>query len=147
MANEQIKIGNVSFYKADIKDTSVVYKNGEKFNCVWLQNGTKMEFKDQKRDANAGVTTGYDSGNDGKYGTGFSNITGLYVEGSNGNDYYHVSNCEDYNIDVKDGRADEVRILQHGTAPGTVNADSADTVDFVDDSMINMNEGFFIRKE
>ena len=104
--SDQIKIGNVLFYNNDIKSTSVVYRNGEKINCVWLNNGTRMEFKDQKTDSKASVTIGNDLGNNGKYGTSLYGITGLYLEGTKDSDYYHVAHCEDYNIDVKDGNTD-----------------------------------------
>lgn len=146
---DSVKIGNVSFYKSDIKSTSVTYKNGEKINCVWLNNGTKMQFKDQKADSRASVTTGYDAGNENKYGTGFSNITGLSIEGTDKNDYYHIFNCQDYNVDVKDGKKDEVRIAgDTKNLNGTVNADVSDKVNFVDTSKImSMSEGFFMRTQ
>ena len=147
--SEQIKIGNVSFYSSDVKTSNVTYKNGEKINCVFLKNGTKLEFKDQKADSKASVQMGYDSGNDNKYGTGFIGIKGLSIEGSQSSDYYHLTNCDDYNINVENGGKDEVRIHDMSNkVNGTINADYDDKITFShNDKFINMNEGFFIRKD
>lgn len=148
--SDQIKIGNVSFYKNDVKHSSVTYKNGEKINCVWLNNGTKMEFKDQNTNDRAEVVTGQYAGeNYGPYGTGFSGIKGLHIEGTKNNDFYHITNCDDYDVNVENGGNDRVRVFNsNGKTNGTINADPNDNVEFVDGSgFINMNEGFFIRKD
>lgn len=147
--SEQIKIGNVNFYSSDVKTSNVIYKNGEKINCVFLKNGTKLEFKDQKADSKASVKMGYDSGNDNKYGTGFIGIKGLSIEGTQSSDYYHLTNCDDYNINVENGGKDEVRIHDMSNkVNGTINADHNDKITFSNnDKFINMNEGFFIRKD
>ncbi|MBP3924689.1 hypothetical protein J6E39_05545 [bacterium] len=147
-----LTIGNVSFYKDDIKSSSVVYQNGEKLNCVFLKNGTKMWFKDQEKDARAGVDTGRDAGNNNKYGTGFSNIKGLTIEGSDKEDYYHVFNCEDYNVFVQDGQKDEVRVVDNTKDPksrnGNIYSDTNDNVNFVDArKAMSMSEGWFIRNK
>ncbi len=145
---EKIMIGNVSFYSTDVKTSNVTYKNGEKINCVFLKNGTKLEFKDQAADSNASVQMGYDTGNNNKYGTGFVGIKGLSIEGTQASDYYHLTNCDNYNINVENGGNDEVRIHnKNKDFNGTINADQGDNVTFSKNSkFINMSEGFFIRK-
>lgn len=148
MSNDSLNIGGVHFSKGDVKTSSVIYQNGQKINCVWLQNGTKLTFSDQDLNARAYVRTGYDMGNDSKYGTGFLNIKGLSIEGTNKDDYYHVMNCPDYNINVQGGGKDELRVVQRNETPdkGNITADNMDDVDFVDASQnMSMSEGFFIK--
>lgn len=144
---EPIKIGNVSFYKDDVKSSKVIYQNGEKINCVWLKDGTKIEFKDQDPKADAEVKTGYYAGeNYGPYGTGFEGIKGLHIEGTDKDDFYHLSHCEDYDVNVENGGNDRVRIF--ASQKGRITSDNNDKVEFADNTgWINMNEGFFIRKD
>ncbi len=148
MANEQISIGNVSFYKCDIKSSNVRYQDGQKINCVFLRNGTKMEFKDQKAESKANVVIGQDmSVNGQKFGTKFESIKGLYIEGTNKDDYYYLSHCEDHQVNVENGGQDEVRIVNHGKQKGTINADYNDKVSNLDLNNvhnISMNEGHFM---
>ena len=123
---DKIMIGNVSFYSSDVKDSKVTYKNGEKMNCVFLKNGTKLEFKDQTSDSKPSVQMGYDSGNNNKYGTGFVGINNINIE-NGGNDEVRIHNkMKDFN--------------------GTINADQGDKVTFSKNSKyINMSEGLFTR--
>ena len=145
MAIDKIKIGNVQFDSADVAKSSVVYKNGEKLNCVFLKDGTKLTFKDQDN-PRASVQTGRDMGT-GRDGTGFSNIKGLTIEGTEKPEYYHLFNCDDPTVNVEAGGDDIVRVA-HKTPQqkGTITADSNDKVEFVDVSkMMSMSEGWFTK--
>ena len=146
MADEQISIGNVSFYKCDIKSSNVRYQDGQKINCVFLKNGTKMEFKDQRAESRANVVIGQDmSANGQKFGTKFEGIKGLSIEGSNRDDYYYLNHCEDHYVNVEGGGQDEVRIVNKGKPKGTINADYDDKVSNLDlNNGFSMNEGFFM---
>lgn len=147
----KISIGNVSFYKNDVKESSVVYKDGQKLNCVFLNDGTKITFKDQKADANASVTMGNYGGPtqlENKRGTGFFGIQGLTVEGSNYDDYYHLFNCDDFNVDTRGGGHDEVRVFNNNgkNTNGVLKTDGNDRTSTEDNPrIINNSEGFFIR--
>lgn len=151
---DKINIGNVSFYKNDVKESSVQYKNGEKINCVFLKNGTKITFKDQKADARASVKTGaYAGGNDKlgiQNGTGFFGIQGLTIEGSNYDDFYHLFNCDDFNVDTRGGGQDEVRVFTNNGKHinGQLKTDGNDATSTEDNPQyMNMNEGFFIKRK
>ena len=150
----KINIGNVSFDKNDVKESMVQYKDGQKLNCVFLKNGTKITFKDQKADAHASVKTGsYAGGSEAdamKLGTGFFGITGLTIEGSNKDDYYHLTDCEDFDVDTRGGGSDTVRVFNHSdhkVLNSRIRNDSNDIVSAADDKeFMNMNEGFFIKR-
>ena len=147
----KISIGNVSFYKSDVKESSVMYKDGQKLNCVFLNDGTKITFKDQKKDANASVEMGtYQDptqlGN--RRGTGFFGIQGLTIEGSNYDDYYHLFNCDDFNVDTKGGGHDEVRVFNNNGkhTNGVLKTDGNDRTSTGDNPVIvNGSEGLFFR--
>ena len=147
----KINIGNVSFYKSDVQESSVEYKNGEKINCVFLSDGTKITFKDQKADANASVEMGVYGGPtqlENKRGAGFFGIQGLTIEGSNYDDYYHLFNCDDFNVDTRGGGHDEVRVFNNNgkNANGELKTDGNDRTSTDDNPKItNNSEGFFIR--
>ena len=147
----KISIGNVSFYKSDVKESSVMYKDGQKLNCVFLNDGTKITFKDQKKDANASVEMGNYMGPtqlENKRGTGFFGIQGLTIEGSNYDDYYHLFNCDDFNVDTKGGGHDEVRVFNNNGKHinGELKTDGNDRTSVEDNPQIsNRSEGFFVR--
>lgn len=147
MAIDKITIGKVKFDAADVAKSSVIYRNGEKINCVFLQDGTKLTFKDQDN-PRASVCTGHDMGT-GRDGTGFSNIKGLTIEGTEKPEYYHLFNCDSPTVNVESGGGDIVRVA-HRTPEqkGTITADTNDTVEFVDVSkMMSNSEGWFIKME
>ena len=150
----KINIGNVSFDKNDVKESSVQYKNGEKVNCVFLKNGTKITFKDQKADAKASVKTGSYAGGSTesgrKLGTGFFGIQGLTIEGSEYDDFYHLCNCDDFNVDTRGNGHDEVRVFNNNGKHinGILKTDEHDKTSVEDNpKYINMNEGFFIKSK
>lgn len=149
--NDTLLIGNVRFYKADVKDTSVKKDaDGDNVYSVFLKNGTQIKFRDQEADAHAQVTLGYDQGNKGKYGTAFSGIVGLSIQGSNEDDYYHLYDCDYYYLDVTNGGKDEVRVVNTKGEPesATIKNDSADKVYNVDISHgISRSEGWFTRNK
>lgn len=145
---DEIFIGQVHFNKNDVmryeKGTA---QNGKTLYSVFLKNGTKMRFYDQSPDSDARVMIGHDIGNNGKYGTSFSGIKGLTIEGSRKDDYYHLRDCDYYKVNVTGGGSDEVRVVNTNGAPknATVNRDSVDNVYTVDTSHgISMSEGFFV---
>lgn len=145
---DEIFIGNVRFNKSDIvKSTTSRTADGSKLYSVFLKNGTKMHFYDQSANSNARVIIGYDVGNENKYGTSFAGIQGMVIEGSDKDDYYHLWNCDYYEVNVKNGGKDEVRIVNTDGEPqsATVNNDYQDNAYTVDTSQhISMSEGFFI---
>lgn len=145
---DEIFIGNVRFNKSDIvKSTTSRTADGSKLYSVFLKNGTKMHFYDQSANSNARVIIGYDVGNENKYGTSFAGIQGMVIEGSDKDDYYHLRDCDYYEVNVKNGGKDEVRIVNTDGEPqsATVNNDYQDNAYTVDTSQhISMSEGFFI---
>lgn len=53
--NNTIKIGGVTFNKADVKSSEVVVKDGKKMNSVFLQDGTHVEFPTQSADNKSSI--------------------------------------------------------------------------------------------
>lgn len=147
--NDTLLIGNVRFNKDDVKSSSVGKdSDGDNVYSVFLKNGTQIKFRDQKASAKAQVTVGYDQGNEGKYGTAFSGIVGLSVQGSDKDDYYHLYDCDYYYLDVTNGGKDEVRVVNTKGEPksATIKKDSADKVYNVDTSHgISRSEGWFTK--
>ena len=145
---DEIFIGNVRFNKSDIvKSTTSRTADGSKLYSVFLKNGTKMHFYDQNANSNARVIIGYDVGNENKYGTSFAGIQGMVIEGSDKDDYYHLRDCDYYEVNIEGGGKDEVRIVNTDGEPqsATVNNDYQDNAYTVDTSQhISMSEGFFI---
>lgn len=150
MGENDISIGNVRFNKNDVKSKSVsIDKDGDNIYSVFLKNGTSISFRKQDKDANASVTVGYDMGNNNKYGTAFSGIVGLSIQGSDKDDYYHLSNCDYYDIDVKGGGNDEVRVFNPMYEPDYANItkDAGDNVKTINGKDgFSMSEGFFVEK-
>lgn len=148
MGENDISIGNVRFNKNDVKSSSVKQDaDGDNIYSVFLKNGTQIKFRDQKADSKAQVTIGYDMGNENKYGTAFSGIKGLSIQGSNSDDYYHLRDCDYYIVDVTGGGKDEVRVVNTMGDPksATVKSDTRDNAYTVDTSHgISMGEGWFI---
>ena len=150
MDANKISIGNVSFFKSDVKSSTTIHQNGEKLNCVFLQNGTKITFKDQDKNARAGVKTGTYGGTTklgGQNGTGFFGIKGLTVEGSKKDDFYHLTNCDDFDVDVRGGGNDEVQVFNNNgkSVNGVIHRDGGDEEIIKDGGIIDMNEGLFMR--
>ena len=145
---DEIFIGNVRFNKSDIvKSTTSRTAEGLKLYSVFLKNGTKMHFYDQNANSNARVIIGYDVDNENKYGTSFAGIQGMVIEGSDKDDYYHLRDCDYYEVNIEGGGKDEVRIVNTDGEPqsATVNNDYHDNAYTVDTSQhISMSEGFFI---
>lgn len=145
---DEIFIGNVRFNKSDIvKSTTSRTADGLKLYSVFLKNGTKMHFYDQSANSNARVIIGYDVGNENKYGTSFAGIQGMVIEGSDKDDYYHLRDCDYYEVNIEGGGKDEVRIVNTDGEPqsATVNNDYQDNAYTVDTSrQVSMSEGFFI---
>lgn len=145
---DEIFIGNVRFNKSDIvKSTTSRTADGSKLYSVFLKNGTKMHFYDQSANSNARVIIGYDVGNENKCGTSFAGIQGMVIEGSDKDDYYHLRDCDYYEVNIEGGGKDEVRIVNTDGEPqsATVNNDYQDNAYTVDTSQhISMSEGFFI---
>lgn len=145
---DEIFIGNVRFNKSDIvKSTTSRTADGSKLYSVFLKNGTKMHFYDQSANSNARVIIGYDVGNENKYGTSFAGIQGMVIEGSDKDDYYHLRDCDYYEVNIEGGGKDEVRIVNTDGEPqsATVNNDYQDNAYTVDTSrQVSMSEGFFI---
>ena len=145
---DEIFIGNVRFNKSDIvKSTTSRTAEGLKLYSVFLKNGTKMHFYDQSANSNARVIIGYDVGNENKYGTSFAGIQGMVIEGSDKDDYYHLRDCDYYEVNIEGGGKDEVRIVNTDGEPqsATVNNDYQDNAYTVDTSrQVSMSEGFFI---
>ena len=145
---DEIFIGNVRFNKSDIvKSTTSRTAEGLKLYSVFLKNGTKMHFYDQNANSNARVIIGYDVGNENKYGTSFAGIQGMVIEGSDKDDYYHLRDCDYYEVNIEGGGKDEVRIVNTDGEPqsATVNNDYQDNAYTVDTSrQVSMSEGFFI---
>jgi len=109
-------IGNVSFKKEDVVKYEPIKEKGVTKWSVFLKNGTKIVFSEQKPDTGANVYIGYDLMNNNKYGTGFWGIKGLSIEGTSEDDYYYVQDCDLYSINIKGGGQDEVRAVhQHGS--------------------------------
>ncbi|MBR1680433.1 hypothetical protein IJ707_01435 [bacterium] len=52
---QTIKIGGVTFNKADVKSSEVIVKDGKKINSVFLQDGTHVEFPTQSADNQSSV--------------------------------------------------------------------------------------------
>lgn len=150
MGENYISIGNVRFNENDVKRKSVsIDKDGDNIYSVFLKNGTSISFRKQDKDANASVTVGYDLGNNNKYGTAFSGIVGLSIQGSDKDDYYHLSNCDYYDIDVKGGGNDEVRVFNPIYEPDYANikkddGDNLTTINGKD--VFSTSEGVFVEK-
>lgn len=151
MGENDISIGNVRFNKNDVQRHSVsVDKDGDSIYSVFLKNGTSIKFFKQEKGSKASVVVGYDTGNQNKYGTAFSGIQGLSIQGSNKDDYYHLSNCDYYNIDVRGGGKDEVRIFNPTNLPDSaeIKRDATDKLSSVNPGdAFSRSEGFFIEKD
>ncbi len=119
----RIKIGNVSFRQKDIKSYSVNFQNDEKINSVLLNNGTKITFKDQEA-GNKSVNCGRLRDGEIYNMTNFFGIKGLTIEGSKENDAYRLYSCEDYNIDTRGGKKDQIILID--SSRGTIKADEND---------------------
>lgn len=150
MSGNEIFIGNVRFNKNDVaKSSTSTAANGATLYSVFLKNGTKVHFYDQGAGSKAYVMSGRDMGNDQKYGTAFAGIQGMVIEGSQKDDYYHLSNCDYYNIDVRGGGNDEVRVFNPTNLPESaeVKRDSTDNIYSINPGdCFSMSEGFFIEK-
>lgn len=149
--SDELSIGNVRFNKNDVAGQKVSTTDaGDRLYSVFLKNGTKVHFYDQQASSNASVTVGYDSGNKNKYGTAFNGIQGMTIEGSNKDDYYHLMNCDYYEVETRGGGKDEVRIVNTKGNPtsATTRKDTLDNVYTVDTSNgISMSEGVFVREQ
>lgn len=107
----KINIGNVTFSKNDVQKITQEVKDGQKLNCVFLQNGTKLSFPDQKADSNASAKIGIRDilhPEEAKKTTSFFGIQGLSIEGSKNDDLYNIWNCDGAKVDVSGGGRDVV---------------------------------------
>lgn len=147
--NTRITVGGVVFKSNQIKSSNVKYIDGEKTNCVLLQNGTKLNFPDQRtKEQSVMVIYGVDMST-GKMGTEFQNIDKLEIIGTQEKDYYYLSDCDDYSVQTNNdnGISDDIKIAyDENKNNGVVFADKEDNVSFRDRSkhgVITMNEGWF----
>ena len=53
---QTVKIGGVTFNKADVKSSEVIVKDGKKINSVFLQDGTHVEFPTQSENNQSSVS-------------------------------------------------------------------------------------------
>ena len=151
MSDDVILIGNVRFYKDDVASSSTSRTaDGSKLYSVFLKNGTKVHFYDQGVGSNASVMAGFDMGTK-QEGTAFAGIMGMVIEGSDKDDYYHVLNCDYYEVNIEGGGKDEVRVVNTNGGKqqsANVNRDINDNAYTVDTSNgISRSEGWFIRKK
>lgn len=128
MSENTINIGNVSFNKRDVKSSAIVFKDGQKLNSVFLQDGTKITYKDQDVDAKAAVNVHLPNRKSGF--TSFWGIKGLSIEGSNKDDKYSLIDCNDFTVDTRGGGSDSVTItkLANNNLNGNVLVDENDEV-------------------
>ena len=154
MSNEYLNIGNVKFLKEDVdlQRTTTKMDGNKKINCVFLKNGTQLEFQDQNINNKAMVETGH-YGDEGTYGkdngTGFLFIDGLKVKGTDKSEFYHFWECTNWDVDTSRGGNDEIRAVgktKHVT--GVINADYSDKISFLNfdkQKWMSMNEGWFFK--
>lgn len=154
---EKLSIGNVSFYKNDIKSYEVKHQGNTNFNTVFMKDGTKITFFDQKAEDNPSIMMGIDGTvNGSKKGIKFSNVSLHSLTGTDKEDYYYMSHSDVYSIDLggDKGNGDELKFVYNNdtrkslSSPRYVNKDADDKIIDVNLSkqkIINMNEGFFFR--
>lgn len=93
---EPIKFGGVQIQPNQVKEMKAVTKNGEKMYSVFLNNGTKIEYKEQNQKNGASVNT-WDSSD---Y-TEINNIAQGKIKGGNS---ITLSGCRDCDIDVSENK-------------------------------------------
>lgn len=127
---EQISIGGVNFRGSDVKKSTVKKsEDGNKMFCVWLENGTKIEYPEQKD----GKVDTYSHGFLKKdYHTVLNNLNGAKIIGSENDDTYSLYYCKGTQVDVKDNDpgffdGDTVHISV-GNKDITVKTDGSDEV-------------------
>ena len=65
---QNVKIGGVTFNKADVKSSEVIVKDGKKINSVFLQDGTHVEFPNQSANNKSSVSQQNSIYNQASYG-------------------------------------------------------------------------------
>ena len=134
---QKVKIGGVTFNKADVKSSEVIVKDGKKINSVFLQDGTHVEFPTQSADNKSSVSQanhkytqpaykyGYNVRN-GKFEyhltyeekedpskkvTDFHRMSGAKITGTENEDTYNMYGCSNSMVDVSqnDGKSDSVQ--------------------------------------
>lgn len=135
MADEQISIGGLSFTGHDVQKSTVKNpEDGNKIYCVWLENGTKIEYPEQKN----GSVKIHEQGFFKKdYHTTFHGLHGAVITGSEKDDTYSLYFCKDTVVDVKDEEpgffdGDTVHISS-GNKNITVKTDGSDEVIYYKD--------------
>lgn len=134
---QTVKIGGVTFNKADVKSSEVIVKDGKKINSVFLQDGTHVEFPTQSDNNQSSVSQSnstytqpaykwgynfrsgkheyhltYETKEDpSKKVTNFSRMSGATITGTENEDTYNLYGCSNSKVDVSqnDGKADTVR--------------------------------------
>ncbi len=134
---QTVKIGGVTFNKADVKSSEVILKDGKKINSVFLQDGTHVEFPTQSADNKSSVSQNnstysepaYEFGYNMRSGkfephwtvkeyedpskkiTNFHRMSGATITGTENEDTYNLYGCSNSKVDVSqnDGKADTVR--------------------------------------
>ena len=74
----------------------------------------------------------------------------MTIEGSNYDDFYHLFNCDDFNVDTRGGGHDEVRVFNNNGKHinGVLKTDGNDKTSTEDNpEYMNRNEGFFIKSK
>ena len=153
---DKVSIGNVSFYKKDVKSYEVKTQGDINFNTVFMKDGTKISFFDNKKVSNASIMIGNDAANEDQKGIKFSNVSLYSLKGTDKKDYYYLSNYDVYSLNLygDEGNADELKFVynnstRNGLTPTKIS--SYDTDDKITDinlsnqQYVNMNEGMFYR--
>lgn len=105
MADDMIKIGNVTFVREQVDRRGRAFSDeGKPLEVIFMKDGTKLTFPKQD---NANVES-YVRGRGSQLS--FFGIKGLCIEGSQNDDNYKLVNCDDYTVDVTGGGTDTVDI-------------------------------------
>ena len=97
---DKVSIGNVSFYKKDVKSYEVKTQGDINFNTVFMKDGTKISFFDNKKVSNASIMIGNDAANEDQKGIKFSNVSLYSLKGTDKKDYYYLSNSDVYSLNL-----------------------------------------------
>ena len=75
---QKVKIGGVTFNKADVKSSEVIVKDGKKINSVFLQDGTHVEFPTQSADNKSSVSQNNSTYSEPAYEFGYNMRSGKF---------------------------------------------------------------------
>lgn len=95
---EKITYGGVTFDKAQVKHMTSTTENNVTKYSVWLNDGTKLTYKDTPTDRNANVKQfGLENG---KTRTEFSGLSRAEIRDTENDDVYFLMGCEFTTVDA-----------------------------------------------